>query len=166
MNAHDTLTVRREHARWTATRVQEEPHRWGWLVARGLGALAVLTVGAIHLHEYSGPYQAIPTIGPLFLLNFVSATVIGLALLAPLEHLAGRFGGAAVALVTAGGIALAGISFALLLISERTPLFGFQEPGYDPGAIAASREAEIAAVVLLGVSLVARFATKTRKARW
>jgi hypothetical protein len=166
MNAHDTLTIRREPARWTATPAQTQRRRWGWLVARGLGAVAVLAVGVIHLQQYLGPYQAIPTIGSLFLVNFGAAVLIGVALLAPLEHLAGRFGGAAVAFVTAGGIALAGISFVLLLVSERTPLFGFQEPGYDPAAIAASREAELAAVLLLAASLVARFATKTRRVRW
>lgn len=148
-----------------APQAHEQP-RWGWLVARGLGALAILAVGAIHLDQYYGPYSAIPTIGTLFVVNFVAATLIGLALLSPLERAAGRWGGAVVALVTAGGIALAGGSFVLLLISERTPLFGFQEPGYDPSAIALSRETEIAAVVLLSASLVARFATKAPKLRW
>ena len=140
--------------------------RWSWLVARGLGAVAVLAVGAIHLDQYYGPYAAIPTIGTLFVVNFVAAMVIGAALLLPLEHLTGRWAGAAVALVTAGGIALAGGSFVLLLISERRPLFGFQEPGYDPTAIDLARASEIAAVVLLSISLVARFATKAAKARW
>ena len=140
--------------------------RWGWLLARGLGALAVLAVGAIHLQQYSGPYAAIPTIGTLFVVNFVAAMVIGVALLSPLEHLAGRWAGPVMALVMAGGIALAGGSFVLLLVSERRPLFGFQEPGYDPSAIALSRATEIASVVLLSASLVARFASKAPKARW
>jgi hypothetical protein len=140
--------------------------RWGWLVARGLGAVAVLAVGAIHLQQYYGPYAAIPTIGTLFVVNFVAAVVIGVALLLPLEHLAGRWAGAAVATMTAAGVALAGGSFVLLLISERRPLFGFQEPGYDPSAIDLARASEISAVALLALSLVARFATRARKARW
>jgi hypothetical protein len=41
-----------------------------WLGVRVLGALAVIGVGAIHLHEYLGLYSAIPTIGMLFVLNF------------------------------------------------------------------------------------------------
>jgi len=49
-----------------------------------------------------------------------------------------------------------------LLISERTPLFGFQEPGYDPPAIAASRAAEIATVVFLGTFLIGTFLTGRR----
>jgi hypothetical protein len=146
------------------------PHRglpsWAWLVARGLGAGALLVAGAVHLQQYFGPYSAIPTIGTLFLVHFGAATAIGLALLAPLEHVAGRWAGALVALASAAGIALAGGSFVMLVVSERGPLFGFQEPGYDPSAIALTRASEIAAVILLGSSLAARFATATRKARW
>jgi hypothetical protein len=139
---------------------------WAWLVGRGLGALAILAVGAIHLQQHNGSYSAIPTIGTLFVVNFVAATVIGVALLAPIEHLAGRWAGALVALVAAGGIALAGGSFVLLLVSERRPLFGFQEPGYDPTAIANARATELAAVVLLTATLAARFSTGAPKARW
>src|SRR5436190_21835314 len=84
----------------------------GWLLgislaARGLGALSVLAVGAVHLQQYLWLYSAIPTIGTLFLLTFVSATVIGLALLLPIERWAGRWGRPVVVLVTLGGIALA-----------------------------------------------------------
>lgn len=153
-------------ARRAAAAGSRQLPRWGWLVPRGLGAMAVLAVGAIHLDQYYGPYAAIPTIGTLFVVNFVVATAIGVALLAPLEHIAGRWASAAVFLVTTAGIALAAGSLVLLAISERTPLFGFQEPGYDPAAIALSRQTEIAAVALLGASLVARFATRTPKLRW
>jgi hypothetical protein len=121
------------------------------LVARGLGALAMLSVGAVHLHEYFKFYSEVPTIGTLFVLNFVGATVIGLALLAPIERIAGF----AVPLLALAGIGQAATSFVFLWIAERTPLFGFQEPGYDPTGIAASRGAEIATVVLLGAFLVA-----------
>jgi hypothetical protein len=140
--------------------------RWTWLVARVSGALAVLAAGAVHLQQYRGLYSGVPTIGPLFLLDFVAATVIGVALLAPIEHLAGRFRGAAVALFTAAGIGLTGGSFVMLLVSEHGSLFGFHEPGYDPNALAAARASELAAVVLLATSLVVRFATRGRKPRW
>jgi hypothetical protein len=166
MNVQSTLTRREADARRFEGVVGDDRPRWGSLVARGLGALAVLAVGAVHLQQYYGPYAAIPTIGTLFVGNFAAATIIGLALLSPLEHVTGRWAGAAVALVTLGGIALSAGSFVMLLISEHTPLFGFQEPGYDPTAIAASRDAEIAAVLLLGASLVSRFATKAPKLRW
>jgi hypothetical protein len=145
-------------------------HRAGpalWLGVRALGALAVLAVGAVHLQQYLYLYSAIPTIGTLFVLNFAGATVIGLALLAPVERLAGRrWGGIAVAALALAGIGLAATSFAFLLIAEHTPLFGFMEPGYDPPAILASRVAEIATIVLLGSYLVARFAARKQTGRW
>jgi hypothetical protein len=140
--------------------------RWPWPVARALGALATLAVGAVHLQQYLKLYSSVPTIGTLFILNFAGATVVGLALLAPLERLPGRFGGAAVALFAAGGIALAASSFVFLFVSERTPLFGFMEPGYDPAAITAARISEVAAVALLGAFLGARFVVRVPMPRW
>lgn len=130
-----------------------------WLpaAARILGALSVLAVGAVHLQQYDYLYSAIPTIGTLFLLNFAGATAIGLGLVAPLERLLGRLGTAVHALLALGGIGLAATAFAFLLIAERTPVFGFQEPGYDPTAIMASRVSEIVAVVALGGYLAMRF---------
>ncbi|MGH3113074.1 MAG: hypothetical protein ACRDOP_06375 [Gaiellaceae bacterium] len=64
-----------------------------------------------------------------------------------------------------GGIGLAATAFAFLLVSERTPLFGFMGPGYDPGAILASRVAEAAAVLFLGGFLVARSLRKAPAGR-
>ena len=171
MNVETTLTRPQtpEHdERQRAVIDDRSEHRssWWWLVARFLGALAVLAVGVIHLQQYFGPYSTIPNIGTLFLVNFALATVIGLALLAPIEHFTGRAAGAAVGLVSLAGIALSAGSFVLLAISEQRPLFGFMEPGYDRVAIAASRAAEIVAVVLLTVSLIGRFVPRRAKARW
>ena len=115
---------------------------------RVLGALALLAVGAVHLQQYMTLYSAIPTIGTLFILNFAGATVIALGLLAPLETVLGpRRGGRAIGLLALGRIALAATSFVFLAISEKTPLFGFMEPGYDPTAILASRIAEVGTVL-------------------
>ncbi len=135
-------------------------------MGRGLGAVALIVSGVVHLQQYFGPYREIPTIGVLFLVNFAAAVLIGLTLLMWIEHLTGRWAGAAVAIVTAAGIVLAAGSLVMLSISERTPLFGFQEPGYNPAAIDLSRRSEAAAVVLLGASLIARFTGKTPKHRW
>jgi hypothetical protein len=137
-----------------------------WHVVRALGALSVLAVGAAHLQQYLYLYSAIPTIGTLFVLNFAGATAIGLGLLAPLDRLLGRLGAVVVALLALGGVALAATAFAFLLVSERTPLFGFMEPGYDPPAIMATRVAELATVGLLGSFLLARIATGGRAGRW
>jgi hypothetical protein len=134
-------------------------------VLRALGALSVLAVGAVHLQQYFALYSSIPTIGTLFVLNFVGATVIGLGLLAPVERLYDRPSGVLPALLAVGGIGLAATAFVFLLISERTPLFGFMEPGYDPAGILASRVAEAATVLFLAGFLVATIARRTRAAR-
>jgi hypothetical protein len=141
---------------------------WGrvWLASRVLGALSLLAVGAIHLQQYFELYSSIPTIGTLFVLNFVGATIVGLGLLAPVERLPGRLGGAVLALLTLVGMIQAATAFVFLYISERTPLFGFMEPGYDPQAILASRITEGATVVLLGAFLVARFVRRAPIASW
>lgn len=130
------------------------------LAVRVLGALSLLAVGAVHLQQYVTIYSAIPTIGTLFVLNFAGATAIGLALLAPVERLLGRLGDAVLALLALGGIVQAATAFVFLLISERTPLFGFMEPGYDPPAIMAARVAEVATVGLLGTLLLSRLALR------
>jgi hypothetical protein len=139
---------------------------WAELAARFLGAFSLLAVGAVHLQQYRFLYSAIPTIGTLFLLNFTGATLIGLGLLAPLERLLGRLGAAAVSLLALGGAVQAGTAFVFLLISERTPLFGFMEPGYDPPALMASRVAELLTVGLLGSFLAARLASRNAAGRW
>jgi hypothetical protein len=127
---------------------------------RVLGALSLLAVGAIHLQQYFELYSEVPTIGTLFVLNFVGATIVGVGLLAPVERLLGRLGGPTLGLLTLSGIGQAATAFVFLFISERTPLFGFMEPGYDPGAILAARIAEVATVVFLGTFAVARFLRK------
>jgi hypothetical protein len=137
-----------------------------WLAPRFLGALSVLAVGAVHLQQYRFLYSSIPTIGTLFLLNFLGATAIGLGLLAPVERLLGRLGAAAAGLLALGGIGLSASAFVFLLVAERTPLFGFQEPGYDPTAIMAARASEIVAVVALSVFLAVRFGWKKAAGSW
>ncbi|HEU5477942.1 MAG TPA: hypothetical protein VFU64_08995 [Gaiellaceae bacterium] len=154
----------------TALRAEGDPWKsfrsWAELAARFLGAVSLLAVGAVHLQQYEFLYSAIPTIGTLFLLNFAGATLIGLGLLAPLERLLGRLGNAAVALLALGGAVQAATAFVFLLISERTPLFGFMEPGYDPPALMASRVAELVTVGLLGSFLAARLASRSAAGRW
>jgi hypothetical protein len=125
---------------------------------RVLGALSLLAVGAVHLQQYLVLYSAIPTIGTLFVLNFAGATAVGLGLLGSVERLPGRLGGIAPVLLSVAGIGLAATAFVFLFISERTPLFGFMEPGYDPSAILASRVAEVVTVLFLSGFLAARSA--------
>jgi hypothetical protein len=135
------------------------------LGVRTLGALSLLTVGTVHFQQYLTLYSSIPTIGTLFVLNFAGATVMGLGLLLPLE-LIGRRGRAATLLLALGGVGLSLTAFVSLLVSERTPLFGFQEPGYDPPALMAARVAELTTVGLLGSYLVAELVRRLRIGRW
>jgi hypothetical protein len=125
--------------------------RW----ARYLGALSILAVGVDHIEQYSvDSYSAIPTIGTLFLLNFVSALPIALGLAAPLRRLAGHWTDAVRAFLALSGIGVAAGSLAGLLISESSGLFGFMEQGYRQ-AIVLSVAFEVAAMVFLGVFLAA-----------
>jgi hypothetical protein len=118
---------------------------------RTLGALAVLTVGAVHLEQYFAVhFEVVPVIGPLFALNFAGATLIGLGLLVP----SARFRLVHV-LLALGGIGLAATSFVFLFVSERRPLFGFRDYGYRP-AIVIALVAEAAAALLLGGYLALR----------
>jgi hypothetical protein len=134
--------------------VLSEPHvRRGRAtgVLRTLGALAVLVVGAVHLQQYVGDhFDVVPTIGPLFLLNFAGATVIGLGLLVPAMRMRPIH-----LLLALGGIGLAATSFVFLFISEHQPLFGFQDYGYRPGILIALA-AEAVAVVALAAYLAVR----------
>jgi hypothetical protein len=136
---------------FSATERRAQAVSWT-LLARALGALATIAVGAIHLQQYYKLYSGVPTIGTLFVLNFIGATAIGLALLAPIERIAEVL----VPLAALAGIGLSATSFVFLWISERTPLFGFKEPGFDPTAIAATRAFEVAGMALLGVFLITR----------
>ena len=100
-------------------------------VARYLGAISILLVGAVHAQQYYDAYfSVVPTIGPLFLLSFVGAGVVGAVLFAPVRRLAPRAGDAILVLAALGAIAIAVGTFAALLISEYRPLFGFMESGY------------------------------------
>lgn len=130
------------------------------LVARPLGAILLLFVGADHYYEYSvDQYSVLPTIGTLFLLNFISATVVGLLLLAPLDRIFHRFGGAALEVATVSGLGIAATSFAALLVSEQTRLFGFMEQNYRPAilvAIASEAAAAVCLALLLALILGAK----------
>ena len=124
--------------------------------ARYLGALSVLAVGIDHIVEYYADYyRAVPTIGTLFVLDFIGSLVVGLALLAPIRWVARGHADRLLTLLAAGGIALGAGTLAGLLISENGGLFGFMETGYR-GAIVLSMAFDIAAAGLLATFLALR----------
>jgi hypothetical protein len=100
-------------------------------LARYLGAVSILLVGAVHVQQYYYAYfNVVPTIGTLFLLSFVGAGIVGVVLLAPVRLLGRRLGDLILALAALGAIGIALGTLVSLLISEYTPLFGFMESGY------------------------------------
>lgn len=123
--------------------------------SRYLGALAVLATGLAHIEQYSVDNDStVPTIGTLFLLNFIAAPVISVGLIPPLRRVTGHHTDVARALLALGGIGLSVLSLAALFISESSGLFGFVEHGYRM-AIAVAIVAEVAATAFLVAFLVA-----------
>ena len=121
---------------------------------RYLGAAALLGVGIDHIQQYLGAsYSAVPTIGTLFALNFVSSVLLAAGLVAPVERAFRRRGKLILGFLALSGIGVALGSLIGLLISEQTPLFGFMESGYRQ-AIVISIVLEVATVLLLGTFLV------------
>jgi hypothetical protein len=121
---------------------------------RYLGAVAVLATGVAHIEQYAvDDYSSVPTIGTLFLLNFIAAVVIAVGLIAPLRRVAGRHADAVYTVMAVAGIGLGVGSLAGLFISETSGLFGFVEHGYRM-AIVVAIAVEAAATVLLLVFLL------------
>jgi hypothetical protein len=118
-----------------------------------LGALSLLAIGVDHIEQYSvDSYSAIPTIGTLFVLNFISAIPVAAGLLASIRRPAGRRTDQVLGALAVAGIAIAAGSLAGLLLSETGGLFGFTEHGYR-FAIVLSIAFEVMAIVSLGVFL-------------
>jgi hypothetical protein len=96
--------------------------------------LALLAVGAVHVQQYLGAdYKAIPTIGPLFLLNAIGAGVVGLTHIAPVHRVMdARRADLAVGLLSVVVVAIAIGSLVALYISETGTLFGLPRTGMAP----------------------------------
>jgi hypothetical protein len=123
-------------------------------VARYLGAISILVVGAIHAQQYYYAYfRVVPTIGTLFLLSFIGAATVGAVLLAPVRLLGERLGDLVLSLAALGAIGIALGTLVSLLISEYMPLFGFMESGYRL-AIVLTLVFDGLTTVLLGVFLL------------
>jgi hypothetical protein len=121
---------------------------------RALGALALLVVGGLHYQQYRYAfYSSVPTIGPLFLLNFIAATALGLFLLVPVRSRFGRLGRLLDQLAALAGIGVSAGALAALLVSEHTPLFGFMEHGYR-FAIMLAIGSDAAAIAMLTLFLI------------
>jgi hypothetical protein len=124
--------------------------------ARLLGALSILGVGAVHLQQYiDNGYSTVPTIGTLFLLNAISAGIVGFGLLLPVRRVLGqRRGDGAVGVLALAGVGIAVGSLIALLISESGTLFGFAEHGYRSVIVIAIAVEAVAAILLSPLAAV------------
>ncbi len=133
-------------------------------VTRALGALSLLVVGGVHLEQYTvAHFSVVPTIGSLFLVNFIAATTFGLILLIPIRATVGWRRLVFDSLAAVSGIAVAGGALVALLVSEQTPLFGFMEYGYRLEIVIALAS-EAVAIVSLGI-FIAWAARRARRLR-
>jgi hypothetical protein len=124
-------------------------------IALYLGAASLVVSGIDHIQQYYvNDYSTIPTIGVLFLLNFVAAVVVAVGLIAPIGRVAGRYADAIRAVLAVAGIGIAVLSLGALFVSESRGLFGFTENGYRM-AIVVAIASEAAAVLFLVIYLVA-----------
>ncbi len=117
---------------------------------RIVAALAIWAAGAVHLYLWDAQdYRSIPTIGTLFLLNGITAGVIGLSLLATANPL-----------VLLAGIGYAATTLIAFVISATSGLFGWQEVWSG----AAQEAAGVAELVALGLLLLVT-ASKVKASR-
>ena len=138
-------------------------HRFA--IPRLIAAASLLAIGGVHLQQYVvQDYRVIPTIGPLFLLNFIGGTVLGLYFLVPARAQVGRVRWLldSVAAVSGWTIGVAGL--VALFISEAMPLFGFMEHGYRLEIVIAI-VAEAVTVVALSVFLALSYRRPDRARR-
>jgi predicted lipoprotein with Yx(FWY)xxD motif len=104
------------------------------------GAALLIASGAIHLDLYVTGYNSIPTIGPLFLLQIISAFL--LAVVIPLTGLRLAYAaGAGFGLATLGGY----------LLTLKVGLFGFTEVRTTAGIVSAIIDVAIFAVLAAGM---------------
>ncbi len=108
-----------------------------WLTLRVIGAGLLLATGGIHLDLYLTGYRTIPTIGWLFLLQVITAFVLGAILLVSNSRLVAA-AGAGFAIATLGGY----------LLSLRISLFGFREIRTTAGIVAGVIEVATFAILM------------------
>ena len=132
-------------------------------IPRLIAAGSLLAIGAVHLQQYIVRYyRVIPTIGPLFLLNFIAATVLGLYLLVPARERVSRVRLLVDTTVALSGMGVAAGGLVALIISEHAQLFGFMEHGYR-FAIVFTIASEVVAILALGIFLALSLAASRKR---
>lgn len=122
-------------------------------IARYLGAVSILLVGAVHAEQYYEDYfSVVPVIGTLFLLSFTGAAAVATVLFLPMRRLGRLVGDLILSLAAVGAIGIALGTLVSLLYSEYRPLFGFMESGYRL-AIVLTLLFDVLTTVFLGLFL-------------
>jgi hypothetical protein len=132
-------------------------------IPRLIAAGSLLATAAVHLQQYIvQDYRVIPTIGPLFLLNFIAGTVLGLYFLVPARARGGRVRLLADTTAALSGMGVAVGGLVALIVSEHTPLFGFMEHGYRFATVF-TIASEVVAILALGIFLVLSLAATRQR---
>jgi len=129
------MTITRE----TTTKDVTSSKVASWILFIVDGAL-LITSGSIHLDLWNIAYRHVPTLGPLFLVQVISAFVLGIAIVAT-RHL----------LVVLAGLGLALGTIAGFIWVRAGTLFGFHLP-FVSGEAWATLIVEIVAVAALAVT--------------
>lgn len=130
------------------------PHAWTASDAlRVLAVVLLLVEGGIHLQQYIGPLNNVPTINTLFVLNAVGAAVLALGLAASRQLVA------VLAALSAIGLTLGAL--VSLAISRASTLFDYSEPTLRD-AVTFAAVIELAAVLALAGFLLARLREQRR----
>jgi 4-amino-4-deoxy-L-arabinose transferase-like glycosyltransferase len=108
---------------------------------RLLAAVFLLVGGVMHYNLWSSGYRFIPTIGPLFIANFVGSVALAAAVMVSRR-----------ATVALAGIIFATGSLTALVLSRTVGVFGFTEPVWTTEALQILAS-EIGAIVALGIAL-------------
>lgn len=111
-------------------------------LVRLCAALLLLAGGAVHYELWTSGYRYIPTIGPLFMTNFIAS--IGLAAAVVMSRRA---------IVAFAGIAFAAGSLAALVLSRTVGVFGFTETIWTIEAFQ-TLLSEVGAIVVLAAAMI------------
>lgn len=121
------------------------------MVGRVAGAGLLAWMGWIHLHLWNDGYKHLPTIGNLFLFNFIAAVILAAAVLTVPYRLLGP--------AAAAGAAMGVGTVSSLAISINVGLFGFKDSYNAPFAHLSIWVEAFVIVVLGAVAVRATLAT-------
>jgi predicted lipoprotein with Yx(FWY)xxD motif len=166
----DTESARLSRPAGSGLGKRSAPPAWARLALRLTGGGLLLAAGAVHLDLYLTGYRSIPAIGWLFLLQVITAFVLGAVVLLSANRLAAA-AGAVFSLATLGGYLLslwfglfgfrevrtgAGIAAGVIEVAAFAALAGLAAMPADRGRVGASiAVVSVMALAVLGASVAA-----------